>query len=830
MKRIQLAVRDFALPVPRKGSIEVNSGYGYLPQSGDEAHTRIQQQRSDANPKYKTEIKISHSFEHGGFVFAVSGRIDGLIDGDTPHIEEIKTAFDARQLYEKLSNDADHPYCLQLKTYAYMYSLQNGHVPSASLYIASYADSADMAPPAPAAVVGKKKRSSSASHENSSSAFELPILLDTTVYEKWLQHRLDELVLEAQQRERDKQRRKAAGKALRFPFAQPRPGQLDLVDTIDRAFLAGEMLLLQAPTGLGKTAGVIFPALRDTLRRGQKLIYVTPKNSQHQVAEDGVRRLRTAAGTERAATAEEALENIRYLTLTAKSKLCFKGEPVCNPEHCEYARDYYEKVALHKLVDKVAEAPEMNGELFTRLGEEYEVCPFELSVDSIHRADVIIGDYNYVFAPVGLLGRFTGYTFGENEKPNLVIDEAHNLPARSCDYFSPQISTQDIDACRERIEALPLDMRMEAASILQAAVGVITKHQPKGREKQCKVQPKPEPFEYINQRLGILLTQYLKVVDLPKPGDPIVTLCRQWSGFTEFIEQTADNFFCTYAVDTYGITMKITCCDASAHLASCLKEFEHVVAFSATLKPFEYYQKLGGFIAEKTQTVEFGSPFPPVNRKLLVIPQVSTRYSDRARNYEKIAQAIMRICELRRGNYFVFFPSFAFLREVFDRTQLPEFNVLQQRPSMAAADVQKFIDSLRNQDSPTVIFAVQGGVFAEGIDYPGDSLIGALIVGPALPGYDLERELMREYYDRKFGNGFDYAYTYPAMARVVQAAGRVIRSEEDRGLIVLMDRRFTTPAYTATMPGDWYQSSIVELVSSSILKDIRTFWDSGAGS
>jgi DNA excision repair protein ERCC-2 len=602
---------------------------------------------------------------------------------------------------------------------------------------------------------------------------------------------------------------------MKFPFKQPRSKQIDLIDTIERSLLSGENLILQAPTGLGKTAGVMFPVLREALSRGQKLVYVTPKNSQHQVAEDAVKRLQRDGS------------DLRSLTLTAKSKLCFKGEPVCNPEHCEFARDYYEKVAEHDLVEKAAEAPMMTGELFSDLGKVYEVCPFELSIDCIQRADVVIGDYNYVFAPRGLLGRLTGYGFGDNAKPNLVIDEAHNLPARAADYYSPAIGDWLFAACKDRLESLPLDIRSEGYAVLNLCLAALKKHEPRGRTKQAKIDLDVTTFKKLDERLSAFLSMYLQGTPTPKSGDPILALCREWSGFAALADSAGENFFSTYKRDVNFTSLKITCCDASEQLRDCLGEFEHAVAFSATMKPFDYYRQLCGFTADKVQTVEFSSPFPTDNRKLVVIPQVSTKYSDREQNYPKIAEAIQRIVGLRPGNYFVFFPSFAFLRSVLDRVQLPNCNVLQQQPSMTAADVEKYICALRAGEQPTVIFAVQGGVFSEGVDYPGDMLIGAIIVGPALPGYDLERELLREYYERKFGQGFDYAYTYPAMARVVQAAGRVIRSENDRGVIVLMDRRFTAPAYAATMPSDWFNRSVSELVSSKILHDIGQFWKQG---
>jgi DNA excision repair protein ERCC-2 len=237
--------------------------------------------------------------------------------------------------------------------------------------------------------------------------------------------------------------------------------------------------------------------------------------------------------------------------------------------------------------------------------------------------------------------------------------------------------------------------------------------------------------------------------------------------------------------------------------------------------------RLSGFDENSTNTVECHSPFPAQHRKILVIPQVSTKYSDRSKNYDKISEAIRRIVAVRPGNYFAFFPSFEFLNEVSSRTNAADFEVLQQRSDMKGDEVREWISRLRAStvsSKPTLIFAVQGGVFSEGIDYPGESLIGALIIGPALPKFDLERELLRAYYEQHYKSGFDYAYTYPAMSRVIQSAGRVIRSENDRGIIVLMDQRFVQKSFTSAMPSDWFSSSVSELVSASIIKDISEFW------
>ena len=244
------------------------------------------------------------------------------------------------------------------------------------------------------------------------------------------------------------------------------------------------------------------------------------------------------------------------------------------------------------------------------------------------------------------------------------------------------------------------------------------------------------------------------------------------------------------------------------------------------MKPFDFYSKLSGLEGEKLKVAEFASPYDASHRKLLVIPQISTKYRQREANYPKIAETIIRIASLKLGNYFVFFPSFRFLDRVLELVTDPkEFLILKQTRDMKLPEVEQILSTLRSQREPTLVFAVQGGAFSEGIDYPGEMLIGAFIVGPPLPLFDLAREEMRLYYERTFGKGLEYAYTYPAMAKAVQAAGRVIRSESDRGLIVLMDGRFLEKNYVGSMPNDWLDKESLPTVSRSILKDVSLFWD-----
>lgn len=791
LKLIPVALRDFALPVPRTGSIEVHSGYGRAAVEGREIHIRVQKKRAKSDPAYESEVLLSRIFDREGYRFRIDGRMDGIFRHDPPKIEEIKTSFNIRELARRLTGDGmAHPYCLQLLTYGYFYWIEHRVLPVLSFHLVS---------------------------TRTRESFDLELAFEMPAYEKWIELRLTELVLDAGKAEKRSQHRRKIAAAFPFPFERPRLGQVELMHAIEEGMEDRNPILIQASTGLGKTVGVLYPVLKETLGRGQKVVYVTPKNSQHAVAEDAVTRFHDAGA------------KLKSLTITAKGKICFKNEPLCNPDFCEYARDYYTKVYKHGILDLLAKKRKLKARLFRELGEEYEVCPFELQFDGAQEADIVICDYNYVFAPRSSFGRMTEINIDQKGKPNLVIDEAHNLPSRAMGYYSPALSSITLEQMRSGTRSLPPLFRVEAEELLDGCLQVILSCMPDKAAKPAKIAPAIKPFLEQDSRLRAFLSRYLDSDVAIQPRDVVMRLCFYWSEFTEALAYVNDpdhqEFFTTFHPHATGGIVKITCCDASAMLANCYDEYEQVVGFSATLKPFEYYAKLSGLDPETITKAEFPSPFPKENRKLLIIPQISTKYSDRERNYLRISDAIQRIAALRKGNYFAFFPSFEFLERVLVLFKTPEgFTVLRQEREMKASGVEAILEKLKEGSAPTIVFAVQGGMLSEGVDYPGDTVIGAFVVGPPLPNYDLEREQMREYYERKYGAGFDYAYAIPAMAKAIQAAGRVIRSETDQGLIVLMDNRFVQPGYSRSMPSDWFESAAIELVSESIVKDVSEFW------
>jgi DNA excision repair protein ERCC-2 len=699
LKTIIVPLREFALPIPRTGSIEVHSGYGRAAAEGQEIHSRVQKQRAKADPLYRAEVPISGQFDRNDYRFRIDGRMDGIFHHDQPLIEEIKSAYHVRELTQRLAGTSlSHPYALQLLTYGYLYWLDHQVCPRLSFHLVS---------------------------TRSGTSEDLPMVLNIPEYENWLAMRLDELVLDAKAAEQRAARRRNLVNGFSFPFARPRPGQLELMQTVQQGMTDGQAMLIQAPTGLGKTVAVLYPVLKEALGRGQKVVYVTPKNSQHAVAEDCVSRF------------HESGTPIRSLAITAKGKICFKDEPLCNPAYCEYARDYYTKLHANSIQEILARKRKLTRRTFRKLGEQYQVCPFELQFDGAAAADVIICDYNYVFAPRSSSGRLADSGIGQDGKANLVIDEAHNLPARGMDNYSATLAADMLEQLRAAIRLVPSRFRREAEELLNSSLHVVQTCCALG-SGPMKIEPPVARFQAQDGLLRSFLSRYLEAEQDLEPDDPILRLCSCWGGFTEVLELVANperqEFFATFHPHQAGGTLRVTCCDASLMLHECYADFEQVVGFSATLKPFSYYARLSGLDTSLVKTAEFHSPFPREKRKLLVIPQVSTRYSQRERHYARIAEAIERIIPLQRGNYLVFFPGFQFLTRVHELFEPPAgFSVLIQERDMKLGQVEVILDQLRSQAVPTIVFAVQGGSFSEGIDYAGEMVIGAFVVGPPLP-------------------------------------------------------------------------------------------------
>ena len=785
-KRFSLSVTDFAIASPLQGSIDTHSGYTHGSEMGVLLHKEIQARREKEFSSYLSEVSVKHEFKYKNYIFEVKGRIDGMYRVDKTFLEEIKSAFNLKKLHTYINNEIEsHPYCLQLLTYGYMHWLKNNEIPALNLHLVS----------------SRNKKS-----------IDLSLELNIDHYQAWLERRLAELVKQIKQTEKRIKERQKIAKDLDFPFAKPRHGQIELVAALQNSFTKNQPILLQAPTGLGKTIGVLYPALQDAMSRGQKVIYVTPKNSQHTVAQDAVKKL-------------QMKHSNNSMTLTAKGKLCFKSQTICNSEFCEFAKDYYTKLTENKIVDKLNKIKNLTSTHFKQIGLDYEVCPFELQMETVANRDTIICDYNYVFSPQAVANRLGKTFLGETEKPNLIIDEFHNLPERAMGYYSPILSALTLKNWMLAINNVNEKFREKILTLLAECTKLIEDSANPTIQVPHKINPPIQSFKEIETKLREFLVEYLESdVEIGR-DDIVLNLFNYWIDFTsalEFVEERSGEFFTSYYPK--DVAIKITCCDASVMLQSCYDPYTQIVGFSATLKPFKYYSELTGLNNKNLNTIEFLSPFPKSNRKLLVIPQVSSKYTDRSRNYPRIAEAIKKISHLRQGNYFVFFPSFDFLEKVLKLyPQSDDFKIISQKRNMTFQDIENILIELKDTSTHHLIFAIQGGILAEGVDYPGDMIIGAIIVGVPLPMYDWEREQMKHYYEEKYQAGVDYAYIYPAMAKSIQSSGRVIRSEGDKGIIVLMDPRFLQESYAKCMPHDWFAETPLELISNTILSDINGF-------
>lgn len=778
------------MPSPRRGSIEPGSGFQTTLQKGIELHQKVQDLRQQEFPEYEKEKTLVWTFEKDHYQFEVTGRMDGFFPGEKPKIEEIKSSFNIFELSKSLKDKRfDHPYFIQLTSYGYFYWLHHRVKPELAFYLVS---------------------------SRREESYEFDLYWDLKEYEAWLSRRLDELVQEAKLAEKRFIRRSKLAENMPFPFPQPRQGQMELIDFIEKGMGAGKKMMIQAPTGLGKTIGVLYPSLKEALARGQRVVYLTPKNSQQAIAEEAIEKLQ-AHGCQ-----------TKSLTITAKSKMCMKAEPLCNPEYCEFAKDYYDKLLQHDLKNELAKKKKLTSRVMKNLGQKYEVCPFELQLEAVPEADTVICDYNYVFGHQSALGKISATGFEQNGKPNLVIDEAHNLPARTMGNFSPELSGDMLESMRKDMEALPKRFRREGVELLDLCLETLKGAAPEKVETKSLV-PDIDQFVTVNEELKAFLSSYLDSDVEIKARDVVLRLVFYWGDFTDILSDLGpgqEEFFITGQNNGRFKSIKITCCDASKLIKERYELFHNLIVFSATLKPFNFYAKLAGLESENLVMEEFRSPFSKENRKVLIIPQISTKYSVRAQNYPKIADAMERIVKLKTGNYLAFFPSFDFMEKVLSEFKAPVgTRILKQNRFMRNEEVEATIELLKSKTMPMMLFAVQGGVFSEGIDYAGETVIGAFVVGPPLPGFDFERERMKDYYESTYQAGFDYAYTFPAMAKAVQAAGRVIRSESDKGIIILMDDRFLEKSYSQSLPQDWFSDSPRELVSKSILSDVSDFWN-----
>jgi DNA excision repair protein ERCC-2 len=539
-----------------------------------------------------------------------------------------------------------------------------------------------------------------------------------------------------------------------------------------------------------------------------KIFYLTAKTSGRLVAEKALDDMR------------QANLSLSSVTLTAKEKICFCPPVNCDPEVCVFARDYFTKVksALQE-IDQV--------QAFTRpviedLARRYEICPFEFSLDLALWVDCVICDYNYAFDPRVYLHRFFDLV---TEPYIFLVDEAHNLPDRSRSMYSAELEKKTVLELQRVLKPqLPV-----LAKKLSAINKILLE-----KRKACQAEDKQALlyFELPEELLDAVRTFNQAAEDwlvMNQPADfrqLLLDFYFQCSNYLRTAEYF-DTFYVSY-FERQGqgdLKAKLFCLDPAPMLAAPLERSQSTIFFSATLLPMDYFMKLLTGAAVHHKRI-FQSPFPTENVSLLIHNGITTKYAQRADSYAAIAAAIETVCAAHVGNYLVFFPSYAYLEAVLEqlKERLPERQLLVQGRGMAETEREAFLAQFSTGSQETLVgLAVMGGIFGEGIDLVGDRLVGAVVVGVGVPQVCLENDLIKDYFDRQNGSGFAYAYQYPGFNRVLQATGRVIRTETDRGVIVLLDERFTHARYRHLFPSHWREFQVVRN-TSEIQQKLARFW------
>jgi DNA excision repair protein ERCC-2 len=727
---------------------------------GTRGHQKIQKSRPEG---YLPEVRIKHQIDCAEFVLTIKGRIDGVLQSPNRLlIEEIKTVLGD---WKKTA----HPlHWAQAKCYAYMFAARPGESCPQAIEVQLTYFNLD---------------SDELTEFQETIAFdELRRFFDevTSVYLDWASRQHQWIKL-----------RDASIGALAFPHVEYRRGQRQLAVAAYRALVNGGKLFVEAPTGIGKTVSILFPAIK-ALGEGhlEKVFFLTAKTTGRQIAE-----------TTAAAMCKAGLR-LRTLTITAKDKICFNNGRPCEVQSCPFAIGYYDRLKpaiLDALSHESLGQPQIEA-----VARQHNVCPFALSLDVSVWADLIICDYNYVFDPRVFLKRF----FAEDTSGDhgFLIDEAHNLVDRAREMFSAELNRAGITTVREQVESelagcakalgkverVFREMARAAAAEEDATAASVTHELPKA------------------VLLGIedFLERAQEWLQLNEPADfrpALLQLYFELLGFARTAESFDERYVTIFEAVEKTERLRLFCLDPSAGIQNALRRGKSAVFCSATLRPIEYYREiLGGEIGDVT--VQLQSPFPAENLAVMLHHKIQTDFRGRSSNYGRIAHAIGTLVTARPGNYLVFFPSYKFMEAVHSEFLVaqPFVPVIRQTSFMSEEERRKFIAAFQSElTRPLVGFAVMGGIFGEGIDLVGERLVGAIVAGVGLPQVCLERELIRTYFNQKNGSGFEYAYAYPGITRVIQAAGRVIRSERDRGVVLLIDSRFAQSRYQELLPAWW---------------------------
>lgn len=781
-ERIKISVRNLVEFILRSGNLDnrrTSVADREAMQKGSRIHRKLQKQMKAS---YKAEVPLKWEEEYSDFIIEIEGRADGIInDEEACVIDEIKGVY--RDLYFLEEPVPVHK--AQAMCYAYFYASQKK--------------------------ISKIEVQMTYCHLETEEIKRFREEFSFSYLKKWFEDLLSEYYKWANFQYQRRIERRQSMESLEFPYPY-RKGQKELVSGVYHTMRTEKQLFIQAPTGIGKTMAAIFPAVRAVGEGyGDKIFYLTAKTITRTVAEEAFHILK-----------EKGL-SYKTISITAKEKLCLCEETDCNPEKCPYAEGHFDRVnaAVFEILN--AKDTYLREDLLEQ-AEKYRVCPYEMCLDISSWVDAVICDYNYVFDPNVYLRRF--FSDGVKGDYLFLIDEAHNLVERGRKMYSAVLCKEDFLETAKIVK----EHSAKLYKILKKCNRMMLEY-----KRECDECTVMENIAGLSLQLMNLLGEmenFLEKEHEEKVQKAVLEFSFSVRHFLNMYDIADENYVIySHYDDEQRFLITLYCVNPKRNLQECLNKGRGAVFFSGTFLPLPYYRSL---FSERRDDYAIcaSSPFLRENLKLLVACDVSSKYTRRGvSEYEKMAEYIYELAAGKQGNYMVFFPSYRMLEDIYEifrnKTEERQFEVscILQSSNMTEQEREEFLEAFQENSAKTLIgFCVMGGIFSEGIDLTGERLIGAAIVGTGLPQVGCEREILKNYYDEKAQNGFAYAYRYPGMNKVLQAAGRVIRTKEDRGVVLLLDERFLQREYLELFPQEW--QSYERCTVGNAGQKIRAFWDS----
>ncbi|MEQ9365262.1 MAG: ATP-dependent DNA helicase [Leptospirales bacterium] len=854
-RQLRLNVRDLIGPAETQPQDDWSWTAATRARAGSELHARLLERRQTARPadRYRKEVWLSETFGYREFEITLQGRLDGMYATDRGWlVEEIKSVV-------LRSDDLD------------LCELQAAHREQCGFYCLLLARGGE-------AVAGGEVIYASVRDESERA---ISIEWEPDYFEALLEERLERIVARLLRDEAFASWRERTAGRLRLPFEKPRPDQALMLRDVEGVARDGLNLLCSAPTGTGKTAGALLPVAREALLSDGRLFFVTSRISQQELALETLRSL-VASETDGPASGDspsgaDASACGLGMQLRAKERSCPLEVMRCIDGVCPYITDYAVRLEQSDIVNRLAQEGVVDADRITEAAVAETLCPFEVSLALAGRSTVIVADYNYVFDPRVYLRRFLdGRVDAQRGKRRfLIVDEAHNLPDRARAYYSPELDVNIIESLIADLQALAIaplgyarperDVFFRASLLLQEFVDIFyaglrefeeeqgespfyVERPGKLYEKNEAGRDAGEQLEERIARIQELIAMYFAWLAGDSGGADPQSAARDSLPFRmlegrryrdvlldtlyaclDFCRSlTADPELFAYVWHGEKKLWQAVCRDPAPFLERRLSaSFYAVLAMSATLTPFDFFARQLGL--RDALHLDLRGGFSPSNRRIIACTGVDTRFRTRSASVPEIARIMAGAMIERPGNYLAFFPSFAFRDEV--AAVLPDAfegagelapRLIHQTPAMPAGIVMRM---LRQPGAAgKLLLAVHGGVFAEGVDFPGELAVGAFIVGPGLPQISIERQLIREYFDGRDLDGFDYSLVHPGINRSVQAAGRVIRTERDRGVILLLGARFAEERYFEKLPAAWREELRIAPDYETTIDLVRKFW------